>query len=395
MLSKKNIKDIEIKGKKIIIRVDFNVPLDKERNIIDDTRIKETLPTINYVIEKGGSLILISHLGRPDGKKEEKYSLKPVAKRLSELLRKEVLFANDCIGKEVEEKVKNIKSGDVLLLENLRFYKEEEENDDEFSRKLASFGDIFVNDAFGTCHRAHSSTVGITKYLPSVAGFLVEKEINFLYNILEKPERPFLAILGGAKVSDKIKVIDRLLDVVDMIAIGGGMANTFLKALGKEIGTSLAEVDRINDATQAIKKAENKKIKLLLPVDVLIAKDLKSETETKVVLANEVPKDYKIVDIGEETIKGIKEMILKSKTVFWNGPLGVFEIEKFAKATYEIALTLGTSSCISIVGGGDSISAIKKFNLQSKISHLSTGGGASLEFIEKKTLPALEALQDK
>lgn len=394
-INKKTIKDIDIKGKRVLVRVDFNVPLDENGNITDDTRIVAALPTIEYILNQNASVILMSHLGRPKGEVKENLRLNPVAKRLEELLKKPVKKLNDCIGKEAEEAAKNIKPGDVILLENLRFHKEEEKNDEEFAKKLASLGDVYVNDAFGAAHRAHASVAAITKFLPSVAGFLLAKEIYYLGNLLKNPERPFIVILGGAKISTKIGVINNLLDKVDKMLIGGGMTFTFLKSKGLNIGTSIVETEKEVEAFEILRKAQNEEKEIVLPDDVVVADEIKEDAKTKIVDIYQIPDNMGGVDIGPKTIKKFKKIINEAKTIFWNGPMGVFEIDKFAEGTKEIAKAVANSNAVTVVGGGDSISALKKFNLLDKITHVSTGGGASLEFVEGKPLPGIVSLQDK
>ena len=372
--------------------------MDDNRNITDDRRITSSLPTIKYLIENGAKVILMSHLGRPKGEPNPKFSLEPVAKRLSELLEKQVVFAKDdnVVSDNVKDIVSKMKDGDVVLLENTRFRKEEEEkNEENFAKELASLGDIYVNDAFGTCHRAHASNVGISSELPSAVGYLVEKEITVMGKALENPERPFVAILGGAKVSDKIGVIENLLNKVDTILIGGGMAYTFLKAQGYEIGTSILEADKLDLANDLLKKAEEKNVKLLLPVDIVVAKEFKNQTEFKTVKFDNMPADMMGMDMGEETIKLFSEEIKNAKTIVWNGPMGVFEMENFKKGTEAIGRAMADSNAITIVGGGDSASAVEKAGLGGKMTHISTGGGASLEFLEGKELPGIAAIEDR
>ena len=394
-MNKKTIKDVDLKGKKVFVRCDFNVPMDENQNITNNTRIVAALPTIQYLLEQNCKIILASHLGRPKGEFKPEFSLKPVAKELSKLLGKPVIMAEDIIGEDAIQKAQNLKEGEILLLENVRFHKEETENDPEFSKKLASMAELFVNDAFGTAHRAHSSTTGIADYLPAVSGFLMEKEIQFLGNAIENPERPFIAILGGAKVSDKIGVIENLLDKVDTLLIGGGMAYTFIKAQGYEVGNSICELDKLELANHLIEKAKEKGVKLVLPIDTKIAKEATEDAESKTVKCTEIPADWEGFDVGEETIEKFKEEIKKAKTIVWNGPLGLFEVNQFAIGTNEIAKAVAEANATTIVGGGDSISAIKKAGVQDKITHISTGGGASLEFLEGKKLPGIEALMDK
>lgn len=397
MLNKKTIKDLDVKGKRVLVRCDFNVPMDENLNITDDRRIRSSLPTINYLIENNAKVILMSHLGRPKGEPSPKYSLEPVAKRLSELLDKKVVFAKDdrVVSDSVREIAFNMKEGEVVLLENTRFRKEETKNGEDFAKELASLGDLYVNDAFGTCHRAHASNVGISNILPSAVGFLVEKEITVMGNALEKPERPFLAILGGAKVSDKIGVIDNLLNKVDSIIIGGGMAYTFFKAQNYEIGTSIVEEDKLELARELMKKAEEKGVKLLLPVDIVVASEFSNDAEYKTVTIDKIPEDMMGMDMGEESIKAFTEEIKKAKTIVWNGPMGVFEMENFKKGTDAIAKAMAEADAITIVGGGDSASAVEKAGYSQNMTHISTGGGASLEFLEGKILPGIAAIDDK
>ena len=394
-MNKKTVKDIDLKDKKVLVRCDFNVPMDENKNITDNRRIEAALPTIKYLLEQNCKVVLCSHLGRPKGEFKPEYSLKPVAKELSKLLGKDVIMAEDVIGEDAKNKVENLKNGEVLLLENVRFHREETDNDPEFAKKLASFGEIFVNDAFGTAHRAHASTEGVTKYLPAVSGFLIEKELKFLGEALENPERPFVAILGGSKVSDKIGVIENLLEKVDTLIIGGGMAYTFFKAQGYNVGEYLCEDDKCELALEIIKKAKEKGVKFLLPIDNKIGKEFKPDTEAKTVKSTEMPDGWEGLDIGEETIKLYKEELKNAKTIVWNGPLGVFEFDQFAVGTNEIAKALGDINAIKIIGGGDSAAAVEKAGLASKMTHISTGGGASLEFLEGKKLPGIEALLNK
>jgi phosphoglycerate kinase len=397
-MEKLTIDDLKLKDKKVLVRVDFNVPLDEKCEVTDDTRIVESLPTIKKILNDGGKAILMSHLGRPKGK-DPKLSLVPVAKRLEKLLGKPVKFVNDCIGAEVEKAVAGLKSGECLLLENLRFYPEEEKNNPEFAKKLASLGEIYINDAFGTAHRAHASTEGVTKYFKQcAAGYLMQKELKYLGMALTNPKRPFVAILGGAKISGKIDVIENLLDKVDALLIGGGMAFTFDKALGKEIGKSLLEPDKIDLAKDLLKKAEKKKINLKLPEDFVVAPEAKEEAPSKIVDKNNIPQDWQGLDIGPKTLEQFSKELDKAKTVVWNGPMGVFEVDKFAQGTVKIAEELAKISqkgATTIVGGGDSAAAVAKAGLEKKLTHISTGGGASLEFLEGKTLPGVAALTDK
>ena len=369
--------------------------MDENQNITDNTRIKAALPTIKYLLEQNCKIILASHLGRPKGEVKPEFSLKPVAKELSKLLGKDVIMANDVIGEDATSKAENLKEGEIMLLENVRFHREETDNDPEFAKKLASMAEIFVNDAFGTAHRAHASTTGIADYIPGVAGFLIEKELKFLGNAINNPERPFVAILGGAKVSDKIGVIDSLLDKVDTLMIGGGMAYTFFKAQGYNVGNSLCEVEKTDLALEEMKKAKAKGVKLLLPIDTNIGKEFKPDTESKTVAWTEIPDEWEGFDIGEKTIEMFKKELQNAKTVIWNGPLGLFEFDQFAIGTNEIAKTLADLDATTIIGGGDSAAAVTKAGLADKMTHISTGGGASLEFLEGKKLPGIECLQDK
>ena len=393
-MNKKTVKDIDLKGKKVFVRCDFNVPMDENQNITDNTRIVSALPTIKYLLEQNCKLILASHLGRPKGEIKPEFSLKPVAKELSRLLGKEVIMAKDVIGEDAMTKSANLKEGEILLLENVRFHREETDNDPEFAKKLASMAEVYVNDAFGSAHRAHASTTGIASYLPAVAGFLIEKELKFLGNAVNNPERPFVAILGGAKVSDKIGVIDSLLEKVDTLMIGGGMAYTFFKAQGYEVGNSICEMDKLDLAKNAMEKAKQKGVKLMLPVDTKIGKEYKPDTESKVVKYTEIPADWEGFDIGPETIKMFSDELKTAKTVVWNGPLGLFEFEQFAEGTNSIAKVLSEIDATTIIGGGDSAAAVKKAGLEDKMTHISTGGGASLEFLEGKKLPGIECLMD-
>jgi len=390
-LKKKTVKDIDLKGKKAFVRCDFNVPLDGQ-TITDDRRIREALPTIKYIIEQGGSAILSSHLGRPKGEKNPKYTLAPVTARLTELLGQEVKLLSDCIGPEVEAACADLQPGQVVLLENVRFYKEEEANDPEFASKLAKLGDVYVNDAFGTSHRAHASTEGIAHILPGVAGFLIEKEINYLGGALENPKKPFVAVLGGAKVKDKIAIIESLLPKVDKLVIGGGMAYTFVKAQGYEIGKSLFDETNLDFAKKIVAEHLDK---VVLPVDTVITDELVEDAKTSVVKINEIPADKMGADIGPETQKLFGTIVEMAGTVVWNGPMGVFEMTPFASGTRVVAEKLAACKGVTIIGGGDSAAAIEKFGLADQVSHVSTGGGASLEFLEGKALPGIVALQDK
>ncbi|MEO8665512.1 MAG: phosphoglycerate kinase [Ignavibacteria bacterium] len=391
-----------IRGKRILVRADFNVPLDEHGNVSDDKRILESLPTIKAIIKNGGKCILMSHLGRPKGEKNKKYSLSVVAEYLSNVLDKPVLFSDDCISEDNVNVIDAMKEGDVLLLENLRFYKEEEKNDPGFAKKLAAYGDIYVNDAFGTAHRAHASTEGVTHYIKlNAAGYLMEKELKFLSEAITDPKIPLCAIIGGSKISGKIDVLENLLSLADTILIGGGMMFTFYKALGYNIGKSILEADKVDLAKEILKKAKNSKAKLILPEDVLMADKVDKDAHTKEMFSDRITTDFNDwvgVDIGPKTIHIYKEEILRSKTVIWNGPMGIFEIDIFATGTFEIAKALAeatTKGAVTIIGGGDSASAIAKAKLQDKVTHVSTGGGASLEFLEGKKLPGVEALSVK
>jgi phosphoglycerate kinase len=389
-----DLRDEELIGKRVLVRVDFNVPI-KNGAITDDRRIREALPTIKYLMEKGAKVILVSHLGRPKGFQDD-LRLDPVAKRLSELLGKPVKKLNDCIGEEVEKEVANMNPGDVVLLENIRFYKEEEANDTEFAKKLAKLADLYVNDAFGTAHRAHASTAGVANYIPGVAGLLMKKEIEIMGKALENPDRPFVCILGGAKVSDKIGVIQNLVNKVDVLLIGGGMMFTFLKAMGYEIGKSILEEDKLDLAKDLMSLAKEKGVKFVLPVDAVVVKEIKEDAPTTVKDVDKFDKDDIGVDIGPKTIDLFREEIMKAKTIIWNGPMGIFEIPAFANGTKKVAEAIAENkNCVSIVGGGDTAAAVQLFGLEEKFTHISTGGGASLEFLEGKVLPGVAVLQDK
>ena len=394
-MDKKTIRDIDIKGKRVLVRVDFNVPLNKDLKIDDDTRIKAALPTIKYAVEAGARVILMSHLGRPKGKVQDDMRLTPVGERLSELLGRPVKKLDDCIGDDVKKAVSLMKDGDVVLLENLRFYAEETKNDAGFAKKLASLGEVYVNDAFGTAHRAHASTEGVTKFLKvAVAGFLLAKEIEYFDKVLSDSLKPFVAILGGAKVSDKIMVIENLLEKVSSILIGGGMAYTFIKAEGKPIGSSKLEADKIDVAKSLTEKAKKKGVKIILPVDHLIADKVDAVSNTKVV-DETIPENWMGVDIGPKTVDEFKKELRNAKMIMWNGPLGIFEISKFARGTEDIARFIAGLSATTIIGGGDTASAISKFGLEHSMTHISTGGGASLEYMEGKVLPGIAALNNK
>jgi phosphoglycerate kinase len=397
-MGKLTVDDLDLQNKKVLLRVDFNVPLDEKSEVANDKRIVASLPTIKKILADRGKAILMSHLGRPKGKKVPEMSLAPVAKRLEKLLGKPVKFVNDCIGPEAEKAVSELKSGECLLLENLRFYAEEEKNDPEFAKKLARLGEVYINDAFGTAHRAHASTEGVTKYFKQCAsGYLMQEELKYLGMALANPQRPFVAILGGAKISGKIDVITNLMDKVDSILIGGGMIFTFYKAMGKEIGKSLLEADKIDLAKEILSQAEQKKVKLLLPEDVVVAPEPKEDAPSKVVDIEAIPADQQGLDIGPKTVEIFSKELEKAKTVVWNGPMGVFEVSKFAQGTIKIAQELARiteKGATTIVGGGDSASAVSKAGLKDKLSHISTGGGASLEFLEGKVLPGVAALTD-
>lgn len=397
-MNKLSIDNVDLKGRRVLVRVDFNVPLNEKQEITDDIRITAALPTIKTIVEDGGKAILMSHLGRPKGERKPEFSLKPVAVRLGELLGKEVTMAPDCIGEEVKSIVDNMSEGDVVLLENVRFYSEETKNVPEFAEKLAAFGDVYINDAFGSAHRAHASTEGVTKFIATcAAGYLMQKELDYLGKAIADPKRPFTAILGGAKISGKIDVIQNLMDKVDNLIIGGGMAYTFYKAQGLEIGHSLLEEDKIELAKELLAKFESAKANVLLPTDVVCAAEFSNDAPQKVVNVDSIPADQQGLDIGPETRAKFEEVIVNSKTVVWNGPMGVFEFDNFAHGTNAIAEALVKATetgAITVIGGGDSAAAIKKAGLESKVSHVSTGGGASLEFLEGKDLPGVSALTD-
>ncbi len=395
-MAKKTIEDIQVAGKKVLVRVDFNVPLTEDGKVADDKRIVAALPTIQYLLAHNAKVILCSHLGRPKGQVNPKYSLAPVGEKLAELLPDtQIWFAEDTIGESAKAAIADMKEGEIVLLENTRFHKEEEKNDPEFAKALASLADIFVSDAFGTVHRAHASTVGVADYIPAVAGYLIGKELRIMGEALDNPVRPFVAILGGAKVADKIGVIKNLLTKCDSLIIGGGMAYTFFKAKGYEIGDSLLDADSIDLAKDLMKEAEERGVNLLLPIDTVVAKEFAADAEHKTVASNEIPAGWQGLDIGEKTIELFRETILKAKTVVWNGPMGVFEFPAFAVGTKAIAQACADCEGTTIVGGGDSASAVKKLGYADKITHISTGGGASLEFLEGKVLPGVAVLNDK
>lgn len=393
---KKTVRDVEVKGKKVIVRCDFNVPM-KDGKITDDTRIKAALPTIGYLLENGAAVILMSHMGRPKGEAKMEFSLAPVAERLSGYLETEVRFKSspEVVDDEIKKEAASLKAGEVFLLENVRFRKEETDNNPEFAKELASLAEIFVQEAFGTAHRAHASTAGIAAYLPAVSGFLIEKEVKFLGSAVENPKRPFVAIMGGAKVGDKIPVIENLLTKVDALIIGGGMSYTFYKAMGLEIGTSILDADNVELAKSLIEKAEKLGVKLLLPIDIVCAKEFDNNSESKVFDKESIPYDYMGLDIGPETIELYREALSKAATVVWNGPMGVFEMDNFANGTRAVAQILADIDAITIIGGGDSAAAVEKFGLADRMSHISTGGGASLEFLEGKVLPGIDVIRDK
>lgn len=392
---KMTIEDLPIKSKRVFIRADFNVPLDSNLVITDDRRIRSTLPTINYAIDEGAKVILASHLGRPKGKVDPKFSLSPVARRLQRLLNKEVIFAPDCIGSQVEQLVSKMKEGDVMLLENLRFHIEEEKNDEKFARALASLADFYINDAFGASHRAHASIVGIPKFIPSAAGFLLKKEIEYLKGAVESPIRPFVVILGGAKVGGKIGVLENLADKADKVIVGGGMAFTFIKAMGYEVGNSLVESDMIDFAIKIMEKLRTNRVKFYLPVDVVIAQSIDTGAETKIVPVQEIPQGWRGLDIGPASVKLFTEALHDAKTILWNGPMGVFEIDAFSRGTFAIAHAVADSYAFTIVGGGDTDYAVHKAGVSDSISFISTGGGAALQLLEGKELPGLAVLPSK
>ncbi len=397
-MDKKTLKDVDVKGKKVFVRVDYNVPFDEKQNITNDTRMVRTLPTINYLLDHGAAVILACHIGRPTEAREPQFSTKHLVKHLGELLNKDVKWASDCVGEEAEKLAADLKPGEVLLLENLRYHKAEKKNDPEFAKQLASLADLAVDDAFGVSHRAHASNAGVPKYIECVAGFLMEKEINYIGKTMENPQRPFVAIIGGAKVSDKIGVISNMIDKVDTIIIGGGMAHTFDAAKGLPIGTSLCEEDKKPLALELLKKAEEKGVKVVLPLDVVIADKFAADANTKRVPVDQVPEGWMALDSGVETSKEYVKALEGAKTVVWNGPMGVFEFDAFANGTLAVAQAVAKATeqgAISIVGGGDSVAALKKTGLTEKISHVSTGGGATLEFLEGKEMPGIAAIADK
>ncbi len=395
VLNKLSIKDLDIKGKRLFIRVDFNVPLDENLNITDDRRIRAALSTINYAIDEGAKIIIASHLGRPKGKPDKRYTLASVSRRLQRLVKKEVTFLPDCIGPEVEVAIEKMSEGDIILLENLRFHAREEVNDDEFSKSLAKLADYYVNDAFGTAHRSHSSIIGITKYLPSAAGFLLQKEIDYLQGVVNHPVRPFVALLGGAKVSGKIDVIRNLEDKVDKVIVGGGMAYTFLKAMGYHVGDSLVENDMLELANEIREGVVSKGVKFYLPVDCVIAQSIEPSAETKLVTAQEIPHGWKAVDIGPASVKLFSEALESAKTILWNGPMGVFEVDAFSRGTFSIAHAVADAYALTIVGGGDTDLAVNRAGVSESMSFISAGGGAALELLEGRDLPGIVTLTDK
>ncbi len=395
-MNKKTVRDIDLKNKKVLVRCDFNVPLDEEGNITDNRRIVGALPTIQYLLEQNCRVILCSHLGRPKGEVKPEFSLKPVAEELQRLLKKEVKLAEDVTGPSARALAENMRPGDIVLLENVRFDPREEKNEESLSKEFASLAEIYVNDAFGTAHRAHSSTEGVAKFLPAVSGFLIEKELNFLGNALENPKRPFMAILGGKKVSEKIGVIDSLLEKVDTLIIGGGMAYTFFKSMGYSVGNSICELDKLDLARGAMAKAKEKGVKLMLPVDNIIADEFSNDANVKAIQSDQIPDGWEGLDIGPKTIAMFEEELKKAKTILWNGPVGLSEFPKFANGTDSLARLLASmDDCVTIIGGGDSAAAIERNGLSDKMTHISTGGGASLEFLEGKKLPGIECLLDK
>ena len=396
--NKKTMKDVDVKGKKVFVRVDYNVPFDENQNITDDTRMVRTLPTINYLLDNGAAIILACHIGRPSEAREPQFSTKHLVKHLSELLKKEVKWASDCVGPEAEKAAADLKAGEVLLLENLRYHKGEKKNDPEFAKQLASLADLAVDDAFGVAHRAHASYAGIAQHIPTVAGFLMEREINFIGKTLEAPNRPFVGIIGGSKVSSTIGVVSNMIDKVDKLVIGGGMANTFLLALGKSVGDSLVERDKVDLAKEQMAKAKAKGVEIVLPSDVVVTQEFAKDAPYKTVSVDNIEDGWQTMDSGAESVKRYQQAVKGAKTIVWNGPVGVFEFDNFAKGTEGVAKAVAQATdegAVSIVGGGDSIAALKKTGLDGKISHISTGGGATLEFLEGKDLPGIVAIEDK
>ena len=396
--NKKTMKDVDVKGKKVFVRVDYNVPFDENQNITDDTRMVRTLPTRNYLLDNGAAIILACHIGRPSEAREPQFSTKHLVKHLSELLKKEVKWASDCVGPEAEKAAADLKAGEVLLLENLRYHKGEKKNDPEFAKQLASLADLAVDDAFGVAHRAHASNAGIAQHIPTVAGFLMEREINFIGKTLEAPKRPFVGIIGGSKVSSKIGVVSNMIDKVDKLVIGGGMANTFLLALGKSVGDSLVERDKVDLAKEQMAKAKAKGVEIVLPCDVVVTQEFAKDAPYKTVSVDNIEDGWQTMDSGAESVKRYQQAVKGAKTIVWNGPVGVVELDNFAKGTEGVAKAVAEATdegAVSIVGGGDSIAALKKTGLDGKISHISTGGGATLEFLEGKDLPGIVAIEDK
>ena len=391
---KKTIRDIDVLGKRVFVRVDYNVPINNELKIVDDTRIVATLPTVNYLIEHGAKVILCSHLGRPDGKRESKMSLRPVLSRLSKLLEKPVSFAEDVLDKSTNEMINNMENGDILMLENIRFYPQEEENEEAFAKKLAKLADVFVLEAFGTAHRKHASTYGIAKHIPAVCGFLVEQELRMFDKVLNKPERPFVAILGGAKVADKLPVIENLIDKVDTILIGGGMAYTFIKAIGGNVGMSIVDNSKVELAKELWDKAKEKGVKILLPIDNVCAKEFSEDAESRHCNSAFIAENYQGMDIGPKTVNAFKKEIKKAKTIVWNGPVGVYEYEKFKRGTIKIAKHIAKCKAVSIIGGGDSVAAVQALGVAKKVTHISTGGGASLKLLQGKSLPCVDLIEE-
>lgn len=394
-MNKKTFKDVDVTGKRVLVRVDFNVPVDENNNILDDTRLVSSLPTINYLINNRAKIILCSHFGRPNGVYNPNYSMQVVLFRLKKLLGQDVKLATDVVGENAKSLVENMKDGEIVLLENVRFHKEEEENDTEFSKELASLADIFINDAFGTAHRAHASTAGVARYIPAVAGFLMAKEITEIGAVVEKPEKPFVVILGGKKVSDKIGVVLKMIEKATTILIGGAMAYTFVVAKGGEVGLSRYEKDKLEVAKKILEEAEKRNVKIVLPIDSVVVREFAPDAKSKTVSSFKIPEGMQGVDIGKKTIKLFKKTIKEAKTIVWNGPLGVYEFDKFKKGTRAIAKAVARSSAQSVVGGGDSVAAVNETGYQDKITHISTGGGAALEFLEGKNLPGVEMLMDK
>jgi len=396
MFNKKTIEDLDVTNKRVLVRVDYNVPLDDNLNVVDDTRIRLSLPTINYLIEKNARIILMSHLGRPKGAVEAKFKLDPAARRLGQLISKKVMKFDSIYSQEIKEYIDNkMDFGEIVMLENLRFDPGEKANDDEFSKSLASLADVYVDDAFGAAHRAHASVAGVTKYLPAVAGFLMKKEIEVLTSLLESPQRPFLTILGGSKVSDKIQVIRNLLDKVDSLILGGGMTYTFLKAQGYEIGKSICEDDQIDFAREMLAQARRDNVKLILPVDIVVAEEFDSNSDKRLVSIQSIPADWMGMDVGDKSIELFKTEIAAAKTIFWNGPVGVFEWSNFENGTRNIANAIAASQAVTVAGGGDTLAALKKYDLSSKFTHVSSGGGAAMELLEGKELPGVSSLLDK